>query len=166
MSAHGATLMCAHGCYWAFREHSWALISSHEHSWAWCHGPTALMSAEFSTRSALAPYSLMLRSAHERSWGLMSNPESSISWLSNKQKKYWFSKCLPLRILAISRSRYHQITTNWIVLKSTWKKCWEMSKIELLDVLEAEKLIKQKLKQYCGTPCIVYVCISIIMHKL
>ena len=25
--------------------------------------------------------------------------------------------------------------------------------MELLDALEAEKLIKQKWKQYCGTPC-------------
>ena len=29
-----------------------------------------------------------------------------------------------------------------------------MSKIELLGALEAEKLTKQKCKQYCGTPCI------------
>ena len=29
-----------------------------------------------------------------------------------------------------------------------------MSKMEFLCALEAEKLTKQKLKQYCGTPCI------------
>ena len=27
--------------------------------------------------------------------------------------------------------------------------------MELLDALEAEKLMKQKWKQYCGTPCIL-----------
>ena len=30
-----------------------------------------------------------------------------------------------------------------------------MSKMELLDALEAKKLMKQKWKQYCGTPCIM-----------
>ena len=31
-----------------------------------------------------------------------------------------------------------------------------MSKMELLGASEAENLTKQKLKQYCGTPCINY----------
>ena len=30
-----------------------------------------------------------------------------------------------------------------------------MSKMELLDALEAKKLMKQKWKQYCWTPCII-----------
>ena len=30
-----------------------------------------------------------------------------------------------------------------------------MSKMKLLDALEAEKLMKQKRKQYCGTPCTI-----------
>ena len=34
-----------------------------------------------------------------------------------------------------------------------------MSKMELLDALEAEKLMKQKWKQYCGTPCTTILCI-------
>ena len=31
-----------------------------------------------------------------------------------------------------------------------------MSKMELLDALEAQKLMKQKWKQYCGTPCMLF----------
>ena len=37
----------------------------------------------------------------------------------NKQKMYDF-KGLPFSILAISPTRFHQILTNWIVLKSMW----------------------------------------------
>ena len=42
-----------------------------------------------------------------------------------------------------------------IVLKSTLKGV--LKDIYLLGALEAEKLTKQKWKQYCGTPCILII---------
>ena len=112
----------------------------------------------------------LLISAGKWSWVLLRVHEYSIEILNVQvldsliNEKYWFLKWLPSSIFAISRSRYHQIKTNWIVLKSTQRGLVKMSKMELLGVLEAEKLKKQKCKQYCGTPCtwliwVFYYCI-------
>ena len=73
---HWWALMSTDEHSWALlstHKQSWALVSSLEHSWAWVMAPKALVSADkhsrawphdtFSTHSALAPYSLMLRNA-------------------------------------------------------------------------------------------------------
>ena len=134
----------AHACsgiLMSIHEFSWALISSHEHSWALYLAPTAPMSAHkcswvwrygaLTTHNALAQYLSVLMSAHKCSWVLLSDPEYSWVILSVQvvdsviNKKCWFLKWLPSCILAISWSRFHQIKTNWIVLKSTWKGLWK-----------------------------------------
>ena len=144
-------LIIAHVCSWhhahacsrllmSIHEFSWALMSSHEHSWALCYGamaPTALMSIHerswvwrhdaVTTHNALAQYLSVLMSAHKCSWVLLSDPEYSWVILSVQvvhsviNKKCWFLKWLPFSILAISRSKFHQIIKNLIVLKSTRK---------------------------------------------
>ena len=97
-----------------------ALMRSNEHLWAWCHGAIP-------THSALAPYISVLKSAHDCSWVLLSAPEYSWVILSVQvldslmNNKCWFLKWLSFSILAISRSKFHQIIKNLIVLKSTRK---------------------------------------------
>ena len=135
-------LIIAHECSWhhvhacsgllmSIHEYSWALISSHEHSWAWRIGtmaPTAFISANkwwwawrhgaITTHSALAQYFSVLKSAHKCPWALLSASEYSCAILrvqgvdSVISIKCWFLKWLHFSILAISRSRFHQIITN------------------------------------------------------
>ena len=148
-------LIIAHVCSWhhthacsrllmSIHEFSWALISSHEHSWALCcsaMAPTALVNVHerswvwrhgaMITHNALAQYLSVLMSAHKCSWVLLSDPEYSWVILSVQvvdsviNKKCWFLEWLPSSILAISWSRFQQLITNWIVLKSTWKGLWK-----------------------------------------
>ena len=136
-------------CSWVFiapcsvllmsiHEFSWALIITHEHSWAWFYGamaPTVLMSIhEFDT---MAPwpiivswhntYQSMLMRNYKCSLVLLSDPEYSWVILSVQvldsvmNETCWFLQWLPFSILAISWSKFHQIIKNLIDLKSTWK---------------------------------------------
>ena len=163
--------------YSPYMEHSWGLcygamapttlMSVHERSWVWCHGA-------MTAHNALVQYLSMLMSTHKCSRVLLSDPEYFWVILSVQvvdsviNKKCWFLKWLPFSILAISRSRFHQLITNWIVWKSTWKGLLKMSKIEFLDNLEAEKLTKQKWEQYCGTPWVnpLYILKLLKLHEI
>ena len=50
----------------------------------------------------------------------------------------------------------------WISLKSTKTQVFGMPLMEVLGAFEAEKLIKQMCKHYCGTPCsLVFISMSV-----
>ena len=87
MNGHGAMLMRAHGCSWAFmstnerpyiamnpHEHGTmaptVLMNTNKHSWGWCHD-------NITTHNALTQSLSVLMSAQECSWVLLSASEYS-----------------------------------------------------------------------------------------
>ena len=139
-------------------ECSWMLMSSHQHSWAWCqdtHEPEwvlignheqsyallsmvpwhskhswALMSSNEHSRALLAPWQLIHNcswvptNAHERSWVLKT--AHYCSWLlksliKKKTHKMLIFKWPSYSNLQISRSRFHQMIQMWTFSNSTWK---------------------------------------------
>ena len=125
-------------------DYHWTLMSSHEHSWAWCHGAMSThqstravvsmapqgyerSSALRSTHGTIAPYSWVLLGTHGHTWALREAHEHSWQVMSTElfdqtiNKKCLVLKWPPCSILTISHFIFHQIIKNWIFLKSTQK---------------------------------------------
>ena len=120
----------------------WALMSSHEHSWAWYHGAmtnnestravmsmvprgyehsSALMSAHGTILISAPGYSWAHMSTYRSSWELTTGHECWTVSSNNKQTMLSFCS-----ILTISHSILHRIIKNWIFLKSTWNGLWKI----------------------------------------
>ena len=153
MNAQGCTwaLISAHDkCSYGMNTHGHGSNSPHEWPWVsrtWYQGAN-------SNHSVLTPHwsllirahecPLVLRIAHGCPWVPISAYECSSSWLSIKQEMSHF-EWLPSSIFAISWS---------IFFKSTWKEL-------LKNVLDPEKLKKQRWKQFWLTPCSLSRCATL-----